>query len=591
MVYKRPKADVVIIGLGWAGSTMAEELTRAGMNVVAIERGGWRDTQASFPTTIDADELRGSVRKEILQPPSLETYTIRNRDGQTALPARDWNNWTLGINVGGAGTHWAAASWRFLPWDMQVKSRVMERYGAKQIVDGLILQDWGISYDELEPYYDRFEKIAGTAGTAGVVKGKTMPGGNPFEGSRSSEYPTPSLVRSRWNDIFAETTTKMGYHPFPVPAGTIGAPYKNALGIDLAPCTYCGYCQLYGCGNWSKSSPNACILPVLKQRSNFTVLTECEVLHINKTPDGKMATGVTYVDSQGVQGEQPADIVVTTAYQLDNVRLLLLSGISTPYNHATGEGVLGRASSFQTLSYGYLFFENERLNPFINTGALATQIDDFNGDNFDHSGLGFIGGAGIQALSNAGLPIGLAGVLPQGAPQWGKGWKQAYQHAYQNYAMIQGQGTSYSHRDQFLDLDPTYKDRFGRPLMRMTYDYNLNDRRSGAFIRDKCHEIAEAVGGRNIESVSFADKNYSPYTSNDSSHTMGGAVMGTDPRTSVLNRHQQVWDMPNVFVCGASSFPNNGGYNPTITIGALTLWTARAILDHYVRVPGKLVEA
>lgn len=591
MVYKRPRADVVIIGLGWAGSTMAEELTRAGLNVVAIERGGWRDTQTSFPTTIDADELRGMVRKEILQPPAVEAYTVRNNAGQTALPARDWNNLTLGINVGGAGTHWAAASWRFLPWDMQVKTRVMERYGARQLVDGLIVQDWGVTYDELEPFYDRFEKIAGTAGTAGVVKGEKKPGGNPFEGSRSSDYPTPALVRSRWNDIFDETTKTMGYHPFPVPAGTIGAPYRNALGIDLAPCTYCGFCQLYGCGNWSKSSPNACIMPVLKQRSNFTVLTECEVLQINKTPDGKMATGVTYIDSQGRQGEQPADIVVTSAYQLDNVRLLLLSGISKPYNHTTGEGVLGRAFSFQTLSYAYLFFEKEHLNPFMNTGALATQIDDFNGDNFDHSGLGFIGGAGIQALSNAGTPIGLAGVLPKGAPQWGKGWKQAYQHSYQNYAMIQGQGTSYSHRDQFYDLDPTYKDRFGRPLLRMTYNYNLNDKRSGAFIRDKCHEIAQACGGQNIEAVSFADNNYSPYTNNDSSHTIGGAVMGNDPHTSVLNRHQQAWDVPNVFVCGASSFPNNGGYNPTITIGALTLWTARAILEHYVKTPGRLVEA
>jgi gluconate 2-dehydrogenase alpha chain len=577
MAYKRPKADVV--------------LTRAGLNVVAIERGAWRDTSTSFPTTIDADELRGSVRKEILQPPRLETYTIRNTPSQTALPGRDWNTWTLGNNVGGAGTHWAACSWRFSPWDFEVKTRVMERYGAKQLVDGLIVQDWGVTYDELEPFYDRFEKIAGTSGKAGVINGVTQAGGNPFEGSRTSEYPTPPLVRTRWCDIFDEATRKMGYHPFPVPGGTIGAPYRNALGIDLAPCTYCGYCQLYGCGNWSKSSPNACVLPVLKQRSNFSVLTECEVLHINKTPDGKMATGVTFIDSEGHEGEQPADIVVVTAYQLDNVRMLLLSGISKPYDHTTGEGVVGRAYNFQTLSWGFLWFDKEYLNPFINTGAMATQIDDFNGDNFDHSGLGFIGGAGINALSNTGLPIGLTSSLPKGTPQWGKDWKRSFQHAYQNFAAIQGQGTSYSHRDQFLDLDPTYKDRHGRPLLRMTYDYNLNDKRSGSFIADKCKEIGLACGASHVEAISNGDRHYSPYSPNDSCHTMGGAVMGTDPRTSVLNRHQQVWDMPNVFMSGASSMPNNAGYNPTITIGALTIRTARAIIDHYAKAPGKLVEA
>jgi gluconate 2-dehydrogenase alpha chain len=127
-----------------------------------------------------------------------------------------------------------------------------------------------------------------------------------------------------------------------------------------------------------------------------------------------MATGVTFMDSAGNEGEQPADIVVVSAYQLDNVRLLLLSGIGKPYNHGTGEGVVGRAYNFQTLSWGFLWFDKEYLNPFINTGAMATQIDDFNGDNFDHTGLGFIGGAGINALSNTGLPIGLTGSLPKG---------------------------------------------------------------------------------------------------------------------------------------------------------------------------------
>lgn len=589
MDYKRPRADVAIIGLGWSGATIAEELTRAGLNVVAAERGAWRETSASFPTTTDPDELRYATRKEILQPPSVETYTIRNNSTQTALPGRDWNNWTLGMNVGGAGTHWAAAAWRFTPFDFEVATKVRERYGKGQLVDGLIAQDWGVTYDDIEPHYDRFEKIAGVAGTAGVLNGAKQPGGNPFEGSRSSPYPTPSLVRSRWNDIFATKTTEMGYHPFPVPAGTIGAAYTNPLGINLAPCTYCGYCQLYGCGNWSKSSPNACIMPALMMRRNFSMLTECEVTRIEKSDDGKTVSGVTFVDSDGHTGFQPADIVIVAAYQLDNVRLLMLSQIGEMYNPVTGKGTLGRAFSFQTLSYAYLHFENERLNPFMNTGALATQIDDFNGDNFDHSGLGFIGGAGIQALSNAGLPIGMAGNVPAGTKAWGTQWKKAYQHAYQNWAMIQGQGTSYAHDSQYFDLDPNYTDRHGNPLMRLTYDYNLNDKRSGAFVRDRCREIAEAVGGRHIQSVSFADDHYSPYTGNDSSHTIGGAVMGLDPRTSVLNRYQQHWDAHNLFVLGASSFPNNAGYNPTVTIGALAIHTARAIIDDYVKAPGSLV--
>lgn len=591
MSQQRAKADVVVIGLGWSGSVIAEELTRAGLKVVAIERGAWRDTATDFPPAVDTDELRWSVRKEILQPPRVETYSFRNNASQTALPVRDWSNLTLGWNVGGAGTHWAAASWRFNPWDFQTYSKTVERYGKKQIVPGLQLQDWGITYDELEPFYDRFEKIAGTSGQAGVVNGDKVDGGNPFEGSRSAHYPTPPTERSHWNDIFTAKTTEMGYHPFPVPAGTVSQAYVNPLGVRMAPCTLCGYCQLFGCGNWSKSSANACIVPALMRSPNFELLTETEVLHINKSPDGKTATGVTYVGQDGKVAVQEADIVIVAAYQLDNVRLMLLSGIGKPYDPRTGEGTIGRNYSFQTLSYSYLWFENEHLNPFINTGALAVQIDDFNADNFDHTGLGFIGGAGIQSLSNSGLPIGLSGVLPKGAPTWGKGWKQAFQHSYQNYAMVQGQGTSYSHESCWYDLDPTYKDRYGRTLLRMTFDYNLNDQRSGEFVRKKCEEIAHAVGGKHIESYNFAADHYTPFRANDSSHTIGGVVMGEDRRTSALNRYQQSWDVHNVFVLGASSFPNNGGYNPTITIGALALWTAKAIKERYVHAPGPLVDA
>jgi len=589
MKYTRPKADVVIVGLGWSGSTMAEELTRHGLNVVAIERGAWRETSTDFPTTVDTDELRWATRKEILQPANVETYTFRNNVKQEALPAREWNNWTLGWNVGGAGTHWAAASWRFNPWDFEVKTRVLERYGRKQLVEGLIVQDWGITYKELEPYYTRFEQIAGTSGQAGVINGEKIAGGNPFEGSRTTAYPTKPLVPSRWGNIFTETTTKMGYHPFPVPTGTVSEAWTNPLGVKMAPCTYCGYCQLFGCGNWSKSSANACILPALMVRKNFSVVTEAEVLRVNLAGDKKTATGVTFIDSNGNTGEQPADIVIISAYQLDNVRLMLLSGIGKPFNPVTGEGVVGRAYSFQTLSYAYVHFEHEQLNPYINTGALAIQIDDFNADNFDHSGLGFIGGAGIQGLSNSGLPIGLSSTLAPGSKQWGTGWKKAFKQSYQNYAMIQGQGTNYSHRDQFLDLDPTYKDRHGQPLLRMTYDYNLNDQRSGRFVRDRCNDIAKQVGAKHIEAVSFADNHYTPFTPNDSSHTIGGAVMGADPKTSALNRFQQSWDVHNVFVLGASSFPNNGGFNPTITIGALALWTATAIREQYLKNPGPLV--
>ncbi len=568
---------------------MAEELTRAGLNVVAIDRGPWEKTAANFPPSLAADELRYGVRREALRSPALETLTFRNTTSQTALPGRDWNNWQMGGSVGGAGKHWAANAWRFNPSDFVMATRALDRYGHMKLADGLIVQDWGVTYDELEPFYDRWEKISGISGKAGNLRGQIQPGGNPFEGQRGNEYPTPPLVRSRWNDIFHETTKGMGYNPFPIPAGTIGAAFTNPLGINLAPCTYCGFCGFYGCGNFSKSSPNICVIPALMDRSNFTLLSECRVLTVDKAPDGKTVTGATFLDADGHTGFQPADIVCVSAYQLDNVRLLLLSRIGTPYDPTTRDGTLGRAYNYQTMSYGFGYFENEYMNPFISTGALSTQIDDFNGDNFDHSDLGFLGGAGIQALSDQGTPIGMVDRVPEGTRKWGSAWKTAFQHSYRNYSKIQGQGTSYAHAGSYLSLDPTYKDATGQPLLRMTFDYNDNDRKMASFVKAKIDEIYRQSGAKSWSTVAFPDEPHSPMRGYDSSHTIGGAVIGQDKRTSVLNRYQQHWDAHNLFVMGASSFPNNGGYNPTGTLSALTLWTARAIIDTYLKKPASLV--
>ncbi|WP_202436320.1 GMC family oxidoreductase [Vibrio eleionomae] len=117
MAIERAKADVVICGLGWSGSIIAEELTRAGLNVVAIERGAWRDTSTDFPPAVDPDELRWQTRRAMTQPMSVETTTFRNNPKQDAAPVRNWSAYQFGWNVGGAGTHWAGMSWRFTPWD------------------------------------------------------------------------------------------------------------------------------------------------------------------------------------------------------------------------------------------------------------------------------------------------------------------------------------------------------------------------------------------------------------------------------------------------------------------------------------------
>ncbi|MDI6937054.1 GMC family oxidoreductase, partial [Serratia sp. Se-PFBMAAmG] len=139
--------------------------------------------------------------------------------------------------------------------------------------------------------------------------------------------------------------------------------------------------------------------------------TQAHVIRVNTDSSGKKATGVTYIDAQGNEVEQPADLVILSAFQLHNVRLLLLSKIGKPYDPQTGDGVVGRNYAYQMTGGIKLFYDNDNwFNPFAATGATSTLIDDFNAENFDHSKVGFVGGATISAAFSGGRPIQQMGI-------------------------------------------------------------------------------------------------------------------------------------------------------------------------------------
>ena len=204
MARKLPATDVVIVGLGWTGSILAHELARSGLNIVAIERGPWRDTATDFPPAYAQDELRYHIRHDLFLRPAQLTMTFRNNASETALPIRSWGSFMPPNGVGGGGVHWNAETWRFLPSDFQMKTHLTERYGEKFLPEDMTIQDWGITYDELEPHYDKFEYLCGTSGKAGNIKGQIQAGGNPFEGARSREYPTPPQKQPYGPTLFAQ---------------------------------------------------------------------------------------------------------------------------------------------------------------------------------------------------------------------------------------------------------------------------------------------------------------------------------------------------------------------------------------------------
>ena len=592
MARRLPRKDAVIVGLGWTGSILAYELTQAGLDVVAIERGPWRDTASDFPISYAQDELRYRLQHQLFLQPSEMSVTFRHNANQTALPVRNWGAFMLGNGVGGGGLHWNAETFRFLPSDFTARSHLTQRYGEKFLPEDMTIQDWGVTYDDLEPHYDDFEYLCGTSGTAGNLQGKAQDGGNPFEGARSRPYPTPAQKQGYGHTLFAEAAKQLGYKPYPQPSGNLSQSYTNPLGVTLGQCTFCGFCEWFGCANYSKATPQTTILPVLLRNPNFEARTECEVMRINLDNTGKRATGVTYVDSSGEELEQPADLVLLCAFQLFNVQLLLLSGIGTPYNPRTGQGQIGRNFTHQTMSTAVGFFDNDKynFNPFIASGAIGMCIDEFNGDNFDHGPAGFVGGGYIGQVRTNGRPLESMAV-PPGTPAWGAKWKQALRDNYLSSVICGGacHASFYSYRDVYLDLDPTYKDRFGRPLVRLTIDFHDNELKMSAFLTDKYAEILQQMGAKEV--VKQPRKGPYDVTDYQTSHLCGGAIMGDNPGNSALNRYLQSWDVPNLFVQGASAFPQNAGYNPTGTVGALAFWSAVAIRSRYLKNPGPLVHA
>jgi gluconate 2-dehydrogenase alpha chain len=160
--------------------------------------------------------------------------------------------------------------------------------------------------------------------------------------------------------------------------------------------------------------------------------------------------------------------------------------------------------------------------------------------------------------------------VPPGTPSWGTQWKEANAAWYAHSFTMQVQGSSYPHRENYLDLDPTYQDAHGQPLLRVTFDWRDNDMKMSDYCTKKMEEIGKAM---DATILGPATPRKSPFDTRpyQSTHVTGGTPMGADPKTSVVSQHLQHWDAQNLFVIGASVYPHNAGYNPTGILGALAL--------------------
>ncbi len=323
------EVDAVCIGVGFTGSILARELTKAGLKVVGLERGANRTAREDFALPSVRDDLKYAIRQELFQDTQLETVSLRHSPSETALPIRRLGSFLPGIGVGGAGAHWNGVTWRLLPTDHNLRSHLESRYGKNAIPAEMTIQDFPVSYDELEPYYDRFEKLLGVSGKAGNLRGAKIDGGNVFEGPRQNDYPNKPLAMSMAGSIMEKASRELGYHPFRAPAANMSEVYTNPEGVTLGACEYCGHCERFGCEANAKSSPQSCILPVLLADDRFELRAHAYVKELVYDRAAKKVKAVRYVDTRsGEEYEQPAGIVILGAYVFNNMLLMRLAGIS-----------------------------------------------------------------------------------------------------------------------------------------------------------------------------------------------------------------------------------------------------------------------
>ncbi len=562
MVKKLDKVDVVTVGVGWTGGIIAAELTKAGYQVVGLEKGEER-TLADY--LYDRNELKYSARGEMMQDLNDHTITYRNNLEQDATPVRYKKSLKLGTGVGGGGSHWAAQTHRYFGYDFEIRSQTIEKYGKEKIPKGMLLQDWGITYDALETYYDKMEKMMGVSGEE-----------DPLADERSHPYPTPPNKMTPSMKLFRQSAENLGYHPFVRPAGIATEKYENPDGQTLEACQYCAYCTNYGCDWGAKADPVITVIPTAKETGKFELRTNAEVKRV--LYKGDKATGVLYVDKRtGKEFEQPADIVVLTSFVFSNVRLLLLSEIGKPYNPKTGEGLIGKNFTdhhFEPITRG--FFNDRKFNNYIGSGGLGVCFTDYAADHMDHSNLNFLHGGQIEIQVGGSAPIS-SNPVPEDTPTWGPEFKKQSLKYYNRNLNVSFKMATIPFEDHYMDLDPTYTDYAGDPLIRCTYDFTKDYHERSQFLQEKCVEVLEDMEADIIE------KNELPEHFDGSflfQHNGGGAIMGDDPETSVVNNYMQMWEMNNLFVCGASAFPHFGITNPTLTVGALTYRAAEGIIDY-----------
>jgi choline dehydrogenase-like flavoprotein len=540
------QVDFVVVGAGGAGGVVAKELSTAGFSVVVLEQGPYlreRDFQHDelnfqdiYSTPLGVPALTNDYRR---QP---NTFRKTEQDKAKLAPTVMY-----GRCVGGGTVHFTANYWRFHEIDFVERSR----WGP---IAGAGLEDWPITYAELEPYYTKAEWELGVSGQAGA---------NPFDPPRSKPYPLPPLPIKSSGVLLEKGARALGWHPFPAPLAILSRPYQGR-----PACAHCGFCIGFGCEVAAKSSTLATVIPVAEMTGRCEVRAGSYVRKIEVDKVGRI-TGVVYFDDRRRQHFQKAKAVVLCANGAETPRLLLLSRSNRfPDGLANSSGLVGKFLMFDKGAGAAGLFEHE-MNEFKSVVDTRLVHDFYDSD----AKRGFYGGGGIDARFDH-YPISFAlSSLPPDVPRWGSGFKSALKESFNHTMFTLSHTTCLPVEANNISLDPEVKDAWGLPALRVTYKDHPDDLKTMRFLLERQMELLEAAGARKKWAAFPVEETTA------SVHLMGTCRMGNDPKTSVVDKYHRAHDVPNLFIVDGSSFVTSGRNQPTATIQALAYRAA----DHLIR--------
>jgi choline dehydrogenase-like flavoprotein len=541
------RVNAVVIGAGAAGGIVAKELSVAGLSVVLLERGPWYT--ANDCRKDDLRNQRTTVLGNAFGPEDDGNPRIAvDSTGKTRiwLPSEGGyqNNAAC---VGGGTLSYGAQAWRYLPQDFRMRST----YGAPA---GSSLEDWPITYDDLEPYYEKAEYEIGVSGDYS---------GTPFHGARCRPLPMPPLPPNREFQILEPAARRLGLHPFHIPMARNSVPYNGR-----GPCMRCRWCVGFACEVDAKNGSQNTVIPTALASGNCELRTECMAREI-LTDDRGRARGVAFFDSNGHLREQPCDLVVVSACAIESARLLLNSksrlypsGIGNRYD------MVGRNLQGHHYTGAVGFFDYDTFDD-IGPGASIAIAD------YNHGTPGLCGG-GMLANEFTRLPIHMIDRLPEATPRWGLGHKQAMRATYKRNIQVFGPTQQIPTANARVTLDPAVRDKWGIPVARISGNVHPHTFEIGEIQAQRAEAWLKEAGA--ASTIRLSSK---PTGVSAGQHQAGTCRMGNDPQDSVVDRDCRIHDVDNIFVIDGSVHVNNGGFNPVLTIMAIAYMASASLIRNW----------